>query len=186
MNPTLSLLRVSALSLALLSSSVVVADTGAAPKAGATQAAGIGGKYTVAATEAEKAGRQKSVDTTVNEFPDNVKPVAKDKLEIKTKIPGWVDIKQAGGKVTFHFDGRKPEECPLTGSSKGKDPDGNDASFEARLSGDTLVQTITTEEGKRVNTFKLQADGSVKLSVELTSIKFKTPIKYTLSYGKGK
>ncbi|MEY4514538.1 MAG: hypothetical protein RLZZ450_6660 [Pseudomonadota bacterium] len=186
MNPTLSLLRVSALSFALLSSSVVVADTGAAAKPGAAQATGFSGKFTAAATDAEKKARQKSVDTTVNEFPDNVKPIAKDKLEIKTKIPAWVDIKQAGGKVTFHFDGRKPEECPLAGSSKGKDPDGNDASFEARLSGDTLVQTITTEEGKRVNTFKLQSDGSVKLSVELTSVKFKTPIAYTLSYAKGK
>lgn len=186
MNPTLSLLRVSALSLALFSSSVVVADTGGAAKPGAAQATGFSGKFTVAATDAEKKARQKSVDATVNEFPDDVKPVAKEKLELKTKIPGWVDIKQAAGKVTFHFDGRKPEECPLAGSAKGKDPEGNDATFEARLTGDTLVQTIATAEGKRVNTFKLQSDGSVKLSVELSSVKFKTPITYTLSYTKGK
>jgi hypothetical protein len=186
MNPTLSLLRVSALSVALLSSSVVVAETGAGDKPSTAQATAFSGKYTTAATDAEKKARQRSVDTTVNEFPENVKPIAKDRLEIKTKIPGWIDVKQAAGKVTFHFDGRKPEECPLAGSAKGKDPEGNDASFEARLSGDTLVQTITTEEGKRVNTFKREADGSVKLSVELTSIKFKTPIKYTLSYVKAK
>jgi hypothetical protein len=186
MNPTLSLLRVSALSLALLSSSVVVADTGAGASAGAAQATAITGRYTSAATDAEKKVRQKSVDATVKEFPENVQPIAADKLDVKTHIPSWIEIKQAGGKVTFHFEGRQPEVCPLSGSAKGKDPEGNDATFEARASGDTLVQTITTEEGKRVNTIKVQPDGSLKLSVELSSIKFKTPIRYTLSFAKSK
>jgi hypothetical protein len=86
--------------------------------------------------------------------------------------------------VTVHFEGREPETCPLGGSAKGKDPEGNDAEFTVKVSGDKLVQTVTTDEGKRTNTFKREADGSFKLSVELISKKFETPIRYTLSYHK--
>lgn len=186
MNPTLSLFRVSALSLALLSSSVVVADSGAGASAGAAQAAAFNGRYTSAATDAEKKARKKVVEATVKGFPEAFQTLAAERLELKTHIPSWIEIKQAGSKVTFHFEGRPAEVCTLGGSVKGKDPEGKDATFEARSSGDTLVQSVTTEDGKRVNTIKVLPDGSLKLAVELSSVNFKTPIRYTLSFAKAK
>lgn len=186
MNPTLSLLRVSTLSIALLSASIVVAEAGEPAGAGSVAATSFEGRYQSAPTEAEKAARQKSVDTTVDEFFAITRPIARRRLEAMTRIPAWLKVKQTSDKVTVEFEGRKAETCPLEGSAKGKDPEGNDAEFAARIQGDKLVQTITTEEGKRTNTIKRQADGSLKVTVEIESKKFETPIRYTLSYASSK
>lgn len=73
---------------------------------------------------------------------------------------------------------------PLVLALLREDPEGNDAEFAAKLVGDKLVQTVTTDEGKRTNTFTRAPDGSLQVSVELTSKKFETPSRYTLGYAK--
>ena len=158
------------------------ADNGTS--AAATDAPVFSGSYKVAASEAEKAVRQKSVDTTVSEFFALTRPIARGRIEKKTHIAEWVTIKQSAANVVIQFEGRGVETCPFSGSSKGKDPEGNDAEFAAHLSGGKLIQTVTTDEGKRTNTFVREPDGSLKLIVELRSTKFKTPVRYTLSYAK--
>lgn len=166
------------------------AQEAAKPKAPAASAAPsaqkeskLFGRFTAAVSEAEKQVRQKSVDQAASEVFFALRSVGRKRIEAKTHIPAWVEIKQtAPGTVTFHFEGRAPEPCPLSGSTKGKDPDGKDAEFTARWDGASLVQTVATEDGKRTNVFKPQADGSMKLSVELRSERFETPIRYTLSY----
>jgi len=157
----------------------------AAPASAATQAkdSKLFGRFTSVATEAEKQVRQKSVEKAISEISFVLRSFGRKRVEAKTHIPSWVEIKQTGpNTVTFHFEGRSPEPCPLSGSTKGKDPDGKEAEFAARWDGASLIQTVTTEDGKRTNVFKPQADGSLKLSVELKSDRFETPIRYTLSY----
>ncbi|MDB4988799.1 MAG: hypothetical protein JWN04_3977 [Myxococcaceae bacterium] len=186
MNPTSSLLRICALALSLLASTVAVAvaDGGEGASAGSVEPSSFSGKYTAAPTDSEKTARQKSVDTTVGEFNFITRSIARKRIEAMTRISSWIQLKQSGGKVTVHFEGRQPETCPIDGVAKGKDLEGNDAEFAAKLSGDKLVTTVTTDEGKRTNTFKLQADGSLKVTIEIASKKFETPVRYTLSYAK--
>jgi len=189
------LLRVSTLGLSLLLAATSVAqDGGAKPpatnSAQATPAAKaespLLGKFTSAVTEPEKQVRQKSVDQAVSEIFFALRGMGRKRVEAKTHIPAWVEIKQSGQTVTFHFEGRQPEPCPLQGSTKGKDPDGKEAEFSARQEGQKLIQTVKTEDGQRTNVFVPQADGSMKLNVELKSERFKTPIRYTISYKRQK
>lgn len=185
MTNTRSFLHASLLGLTLLIApqQLAFADADGAG-ASAADAPIFSGSYKVAASEAEKATRQKSVDTTVSEFFALTRPIARGRIEKKTHIAEWVTIKQSPTNVVIQFEGRGLETCPFSGSTKGKDPEGNDAEFAAHWQGGKLVQTVTTEEGKRTNTFTLQPDGSLKLHVELRSTKFKTPVQYTLSYAK--
>jgi hypothetical protein len=145
------------------------------------------GRFTAVVSEAEKKVRQKSVDQAVSEVSYLLRAIGRKRIEAKTHIPAWVEIKQgAPGTVTFHFEGRAPEPCSLNGSTKGKDPEGKDAEFAARWDGKNLIQTVATEDGKRTNVLEPQADGSLKLRVELRSTRFETPIRYTLSYKRAK
>jgi hypothetical protein len=178
MNHISKALQVSLLSLLSL---VVCA---AALAADDSSAASLDGSYKSAASAAQKEARQQSVDKTVSEFFFVTRGVARKRLEAKTKIAETVSIKRSKSEVSIHFEGRDVEVCPLSGHSKGKDPEGKETELAARLQGDTLVQTVTTDEGQRTNTFKPQADGSLQLTVELTSKKFETPIRYTVTYRK--
>lgn len=186
MTHTRTFFHASLLSLTLLMTHqpAAWADAGHGASASATDTPVFSGAYKVAASEAEKAVRQKSVDTTVAEFFALTRPIARGRIEKKTHIAEWVTIKQSPTNVVIQFEGRGLETCPFSGSVDGKDPDGNDAKFAAQWQGGKLVQTVTTDEGKRTNTFALQPDGSLKLTVELRSTKFKTPVRYTLSYAK--
>jgi hypothetical protein len=188
MTHRLPLLRASLLSVSLLVSSVAVvsAEAGEGAASGSAATPAISGRFTLAATEAEKQARQKSVDKTVDEFFVVTRPIARKKLEAKSRVSSWVDIKQVGNKVTVHVEGREPWTCAIDGTAKGKDTDGEATELTAKWQGDKLVQSVATSEGKRVNTFKLAPDGSLKLTVELTSEKFETPIRYTLSYAPSK
>ncbi|HEX5656289.1 MAG TPA: hypothetical protein VFX59_03800 [Polyangiales bacterium] len=157
-----------------------------ADASGSQDAAGaetlFAGRFKYAGKSTEDEVRKKSVEKAVSEFFALTRPIARKRLEAKTHIPEWIELKQKADVVVVQTEGRAAEPSSLKGATKGKDPDGNDAEFTARWDGDKLVQTVTTEEGKRTNTFAPQADGSVKLSVELRSEKFETPIRYTLTY----
>jgi hypothetical protein len=126
--------------------------------------------------------RQKSVDQAVSEFFALTRPIARKRLAAKTHIPSWFELREQGEAVVVQTEGRGTETSSLKSVTKGKDPDGNDAEFSARWDGDQLIQTVVTEEGKRTNVFAPQPDGTVKLSVELRSEKFETPIRYSLTY----
>jgi hypothetical protein len=186
MTKTTPLVYASLLSLSLLLGSHHAAHADARDSENPAAAAEpkLSGAYKVAASESEKQARQKSVDKTVSEFFALTRPIARSKIEKKTHIAEWVTLKQGPSKVEIQFEGRDVETCPLKGSTKGKDPEGNDAEFAAHWDGDKLIQTVTTEEGKRTNTFVQQSDGTLKVTVELRSKKFETPVKYTLSYAK--
>ena len=124
-------------------------------------------------------------------------PSAQNPVQLKLPSLRDLDIRDAQDGDLLTFDGtrgvwvaRRHDTVQLPKEFPQGDPDSYYTpvpvpSVEGIWS-DTLVQTITTEEGKRVNTIKVQPDGSLKLSVELSSIKFKTPIRYTLSFAKGK
>ena len=170
--------------LSLLGAARAVADKG---DGGATAQPGskaqeLRGKFTHGEAAAENAVRQKAVEQAVSEVVPETRALARKMLEAKTRIAAWVEITPDSHNVTVHMEGREAEVCPLLGARKGKDPQGRAAEFSARWDGRSLVQTITNDEGKRTNTFAPQSDGSLLLSVEISSSKFKTPIRYKLTY----
>ena len=193
MNRQRSLLRASILSLSLSVAAGVSAEATSSPakpkaaaaaKPTAEKSASIAGKYKFGDAKAEKSARQKAVDTVLYSFDESIRMVAQEKLEAKTHVPLWIDIKVKGSKTTIHAEGRNPEVYSLEGPTDGKDPDGNPAELRLAKEGNSYVQTVTTSEGKRVNTYFPQADGSLKVNCELHSPRFPAPIKYTLTYTK--
>lgn len=142
------------------------------------------GRFKSVATEPEKKARQAMVDQAVGEFFFATRSLARKRIEAKTRIPAWLELKQSGQQVTVHFEGRYAETCPVGGTGTGKDPEDNPTQLTLRWDGANLVQTVTTEEGKRTNVFMPQPNGSMKVKVELRSSKFKTVIQYTLSYAR--
>jgi hypothetical protein len=172
------------LSFLLSSHHPAKADARDSENPAAAAAPKLSGAYKLAASDAEKQARDKAVDKTVSEFFALTRPIARSKIEKKTHLAEWVTLEPGPSNVVIQFEGRDVETCPLKGTRKGKDPEGNDAEFAAHWDGDRLIQTVTTEEGKRTNTFVQQPDGSLKLTVELRSKKFETPVRYTLSYAK--
>lgn len=199
MNRHHSLLRSSILTLSLLAASAAAADdaSSAKPKATASEKAEkseksksekgptVQGKYKYAGPKSEKEVIKKQVDEIVWKADESIRMMAQETLNKRTHVPEWWDIKQSGNKVTIHAEGRTVEKHDLTkASTDGLDQDGNPASLKAVKEGNVLTQWIVTTDGTRINTFHPQADGSLKVDVEIQSPRLPKPIKYTLTYKK--
>lgn len=196
MNRQPTLLRASILSLSLSIAAGVSAEATSSPekpKAAAPakaapakadkSASAFQGKFKWTGNKDEKKTVSKAVDNILYSFDENIRMMAKEKLDLKTHIPEWIDIKNKGGKITIHAEGRFPEVYSLSGPTDGKDPDGNPAELRLAKDGEKYIQTVTTSEGKRVNTYTVKPDGLV-VNGELHSPRFPAPIKYTLTYTK--
>ena len=188
-----SLLRASILSVSLSVAAGVSAEapTTGKPKAAASakpaEKSGIPvqGKFKWSGAKGEKAAIRKQIDDILYTLEENIRVMAEERLSKKLHIPEWVDIKQKGGKITIHAEGRGPEVYSLEGPTDGLDPEGNPA--ELRLTkgaNNSFTQQITTAEGKRVNIYFPQADGSLKVDCELSGPRLAKPVKYTLTYSK--
>ena len=193
MNRQHSLLRASILSLSLLTAAGAAAEASSSsekPKAAASEKGKsdkspvVQGKYKYAGPKSEKEVIKKQVDDIVWKADESIRMMAQESLNKRTHIPEWVDIKQSGSKVTIHAEGRKVEVHTVDKATDGMDPDGNPSQLQLKKDGNVLTQTITTADGARINKFTPQADGSLKLDVEIQSPRLPTPIKYSLTYKK--
>jgi hypothetical protein len=162
------------------------AKSSAASGAKGDSASTLQGKYKYAGPKSEKEAISNIIDKILFTLDDSMRMPVKERLDMKMRVSEWIDIKQSGSKVTVHFEGRKPDVCSLEGPASGMDPEGNPAELRVAREGDKLIHTVTTAEGTRTNTFQPQADGSVKLAVELKGPRLPQPIRWNLTYKKGK
>ena len=195
MNRQHSLLRASILSLSLLTAAGAAAEATSSaekekPKAAASEKSKsekgpvVQGKYKYVGPKTEKEVIKKQVDDIVWKADESIRMMAQDSLNKRTHIPEWFDVKQSGTKVTIHAEGRKVEVHSTEKATDGMDPDGNPSQLQLKKEGSVITQTITTADGARINKFTPQADGSLKVDVEIQSPRLPTPIKYTLTYKK--
>lgn len=195
MNAHNSLLSACLISLSLLAGAPASAEPGATDKAAAKPAAAeaksdalskLPGKYKYAGPKEEKQKISDMIDKILFTLDDSMRMPAKERLEFKTHVAEWVDIKQSGSKYTIHHEGRKPDVLSLEGPTSGMDPEGNPAELRLTQEGGKLIHQIKTAEGTRLITYIPQSDGSLKLNVELSSARLATPMKWSLTYRKGK
>jgi hypothetical protein len=60
--------------------------------------------------------------------------------------------------------------------------DGESFDVSAQWQTSQLTQTFNAEDGKRLNTFRLGANGALILEVTITSAQLPKPVKYSLNY----
>jgi hypothetical protein len=192
MNTRSSILIASLLGFSLLGSLTAVAEPPAkagkaAPAGAAGDISALSGKFKYAGAKDEKGVITDQIDKILFTLDESMRMPAKERLEMKTRIAEWIDIKQNGSKVTITFEGRKAGDvCSLEGPTSGMDSEGNPAELRVRKEGNNLVHVVTTAEGTRTNTFQPQPDGSYKLAVELAGPRLAKPFRYTLTYKKSK
>lgn len=183
-------LYASLLSLSLFAAVHVTTDASADDKAStaasAKSAPALSGKYKYSGPKSEKEAITKMIDKILFTLDESMRMPAQERLQMKMRVSEWIDIKQSGTKYTITFEGRKPDVLSLEKGTEGMDPEGNPAQLSLKQEGDTLVHTITTAEGTRVNTYQPQADGTLKLNVQLSGPRLAQPLKWSLTYKKGK
>lgn len=144
----------------------------------------LSGRYVYAGAKSEKKAISDMIDEILYTLEDSIRMTAQERLQMKTRVSDWVSIKQTGSKVVVHFEGREPDVMSFDGPTSGMDPEGNPAELKLSRSGDSLVHTITTAEGTRINTLKPQSDGSLLVAVELRSPRLQKPLRWSLTYKK--
>ena len=113
-----------------------------------------------------------------------VRSVARGRLKDVNSPYKRVQIEETSDAIQVTFDARKPVRTPLDGSTiKWTREDGQVFDASAVLKDGQLIQTFKNDEGQRMNTFSLAADGkTLTLAVELTSPQLPAPVKYQLTF----
>lgn len=111
------------------------------------------------------------------------RPIARSRLKKLNPAYQRVVLQQAGGEVRVQFDQRTPMAMPADGRPVAWTRE-DDETFQvkAQPSGAELVQHYQGQDGARTNRFRLEAAGTLTLSVTVTSGKLPQPLTYTLTY----
>jgi hypothetical protein len=162
----------------------------AAPPAGETApvapaAPKIDGKYRFVGGEKEQKALEDAIEKVVQEMLFIKRPIARGRLKDRNKIAVAWSFATAGGQIKSTAEGIMSWSSPENGAPADvKTSTGDDAKLTQKMSDNKLTQIFTTKEGKREDIFTLAADGTLTLSVVLTSEQLPIPLQYTLTYKK--
>lgn len=143
------------------------------------------GRYVIVPGGAGAQERQKAIDKATEEFFFAIRPIVRAKLEKVTRVVNWVDVQVDNAVTVVQFEGRAPIRAVKDGpSGTWKDPEGKEYKVRHFTKGGTFTQTITGEEGERINTFKVDTNGDLVLGIEIKSERLTNPMRYNLRYKK--
>jgi hypothetical protein len=167
--------------LALACVACMAGHLASAAEAGTPAAAAWSGTYEHVPEQSSDISQ--AIDAAVKNMSFIKRPIARARLA-KTNVPYQrIRIQVAGADVEIAFDDRKPIRIPLDGRPiKWTREDGEVFDVSVQLDGDQLVQTYRAEDGMRVNTFQVDASGSLRLRVEVSSPQLPQPMRYELAY----
>jgi hypothetical protein len=150
-------------------------------RAFAAEPAGLSGTYRYVPERSSDISQ--AIDATVAKMNFIKRPIARGRLA-RTNAPyQQIRIQVDAAEVELSFDDRKPLRLPLDGRPvKWTRDDGEVFDVSARVEGVVLVQTYQAEDGARVNTFELEADGRLSLKVEVSSPQLPQRMRYELVY----
>lgn len=111
------------------------------------------------------------------------RPIARGRLKKLNPAYQRVVLQEAGGEVRIQFDQRTPMAMPADGRPVAwTREDGEAFQVKVQPSAADLVQHYQGQDGARTNRFQLRPDGTLALSVTVTSGKLPQPLAYTLTY----
>jgi hypothetical protein len=142
--------------------------------------AGLWGSYTVDTERSDDVQRVINAATVDMNFI--VRPIARKRLRNANPPSKSVSIKSLGDSIEVVVNGNvilrsKPDGRPMDWRY-----DGDDYEVETLLSDSVLTQTFVGDDGRRVNHYRLQPDGTLLLEVLLTSPQLRRPVEYRVVY----
>jgi len=138
---------------------------------------------TFVVTTPDDTGINTAIDNAVAKMNFLFRAVARGRLHDTNPRYQRLEIHVTDAQVSVQFDRRTPILMPATGAPvKWKREDGEVFDVSAQVGAGALTQTFKSEEGQRVNEFRLHSDGTLSLDVTVTSPKLPAPVKYTLQF----
>ena len=142
--------------------------------------AGVWGSYTVDAERSDDISRVINAATADMNFI--VRPIARKRLRNANPPSKSVSIKSLGDSIEVVVNASvilrsKPDGRPMAWRY-----DGDDYVVETLLSDSALTQTFIGDDGRRINRYRLQADGTLLLEVLLTSPQLRRPVEYRVVF----
>lgn len=141
------------------------------------------GTYVVADNPATiRAGLDQKATVAADAFPFYAKSIAEGRLkEAMTFCETYVIDLQADS-WSNKCDSLPVLNRPIDGTVTSWQGEGDPVKTRISRRGDTVVLSLQTESGKRVNTFKFKPDGTMTLSVSLASDSMDKPVSWTIPY----
>lgn len=141
------------------------------------------GTYVVAKSSA---AIQKSLDAKATEaaanFPFYAKSIAEGRLKEAMTFCQSYEIDLQADSWSNKCDALPVLTRPIDKSVTTWQGEGDPVKTRINRKGDTVVLSLQTESGKRVNTFKFKPDGTMSLTVSLASDSLEEPVTWTVPY----
>jgi uncharacterized protein (UPF0333 family) len=143
------------------------------------------GKVTYSAVDAKDksmAAIKRGIESAIDDMSFITKPIARGKLEKSNTPFETITLEVKGKSISIQHDDRKP--ITTNGKAvKWKRDDGESFTVTQELDGQKIVQTYTSDDGKKVMTYNFGGDNKkLIVQVVVTSSKITGPVKYTLHY----
>lgn len=149
----------------------------------AAQNAALSGTFTLNQQASDNVNT--AIDAAVRPMNALLRPIARGRLRSTNQPYRRVVIAAQGSQTSITTDSRAAILTPSNGNSiRWRREDGETLNVSTSWQGDRLVQTFRADDGTRVNTYKMNADGSMTMSVTITSGRLPRPLTYNLVYAK--
>jgi len=123
-----------------------------------------------------------AIEKAVAEMSFIKRPIARSRLKKTNAVYRTVEISRTDDQVIVALNGT-PITMPAGGHPvKWKRDDGEVFDVSVAWRNSAVDQTFKAPDGTRVNTFRLNADGTMSMDVTITSEQLPQPIKYSISY----
>lgn len=141
---------------------------------------------TFEATVAESTARariDKQVEKVVAQMAFYKKPFARNQLQEGTAPCQKLIFGYDDDRISIQCDDRRPAVSNPDGTrTTYTEQDGTSHGLEQTVYDDRIVQFFDSENGTRTNTYRLQGDDTLELSVKLDSSQIPEPITYTRTF----
>jgi len=167
------------------------ASTGDSAKASATRPSTLADTGTTVYTlEPEESDDVKAaIDRAASHTNFIIRPIVRRRLTRNNRLPQHVTFAVSADTITVTFDGTNPIVTPRNGDSVGwtraatRDTHIERYTVHIRQAGDTLRQTIVTDDGGRNNEFVfLEGGAEMRMHVILWADRLPVPLMYSLAF----
>ncbi|HEX6747023.1 MAG TPA: hypothetical protein VF092_06965 [Longimicrobium sp.] len=156
----------------------------ALPAASHAQESSMRGTWTINRQASDDVNR--AIDAAVARMSFITRPIARGRLRKTNSTYNRVVINYTQAQVSTTFDQRRPIESPANGQPiKWTREDGEVFDLSTEWENGRLVQTFRAEDGSRINTYTVSADGgTLTMNVTIRSPRLPQPLTYKLVYNK--
>lgn len=145
----------------------------------------LAGDFRYAELDGERAARAQAIERSVDKVFFALRGIARGRLEDKTKISSAVSLRFEGGNIRCSIPGAPDAVSPADGRAVDYTVAGETVKLSQRVDGGRLVQSFSTPEGSRTNTYVPSDDGErYAMQVNISSPRLPTSVMYTLTYAR--